>query len=1229
MIRLFAGLVLLAGLVAVSAVEPIVTIDGAEAHATRVLAKFKPAADVGQATAAANMKVSRRFSTIPGLAVIDLKEQPGVKAALAQNANPDAALKESIRQLMATGQFAYVEPDFVNHIDLQPTDRAFLNGSLWGLLNNGQQGGVAGADVNVIRAWDITTGDTNLVVAVLDTGINYSHLDLAAQMWRNPDEIPGNGVDDDRNGYIDDVFGINAVADNGDPRDDHGHGSHCAGTIGAAANDGNDHVGVIWKVKLMALKCFNAQGSGFTSDEVQCINYAIQKGVRLSSNSWGGRNRAQALFDAIDAARQQGHLFIAAAGNAATDNDLVPHYPSSFDLDNIISVAALDRSDLLADFSNYGLTSVDVGAPGVDIFSCWVGTDTSYNTISGTSMATPHVSGAAALLFSADPASDYTRVRDRILQRGLPIPALTGKTTTGSRLDILNSMSGRVDGILELSLQPPSGAYFLAGVQTNVIVRVTDDFNVNDAVVVGQFNGATVTFRNNGVAPDANPNDGRYTATVAMPTLAGNYTWSISASAPGKSPAQLSATYEILLAPPNDNFQNASKIPAQGGVREGDNRLATIEPNEPRHGGASNDRSLWWSWSTTVATPVIVDTAGTSFDDDAVLAVYTGETLTQLTEVGSAFAVANGPNGTRAPFLKFTTTPSVTYRIVVAQTATGTNSPGNVVLRVEPNGDLDTTSPTLRVTNYLSGTTIRSRTNTVTLAGTAEDPQPNVSGVASVQIKSERDNLFTTALGTTNWRSQPIQLANGLNRIYIRAFDRADNESQTTMFTLTYVPQELSNDHFGYAAELAGASGVARGTNTSATLEFNEPQHGGNEGGRSLWWLYKPTQSGQLSLSTEGSNFDTLMGLYVVTNSTDFSFSGIQSLAESDDSRDGKFSEISSAVEAGKTYYIAVDGFGGESGVITLQYRFEVDPIFPFTVTVVPAGSGTVFPASQSYLANTAIGLRSTPAPYMQLASYEIKTNGVLFVNTTDPTYTFLLTAPTTVLATFTNRAFKADFEEGGLGELNFLNPGNHWTVGPASVTNGVAVRSSLVARIQPNLPDSTVARLIVKTNLLSGTGSFEFTVNSEPTYDKLEFFVNERLVRAWSGQVPWEIFSFDVPAQASGALTSLEWRYTKDIAFSVENEFVGIDNIDLPDFAPPAPTTNPALQVTMTATEIRITATGPAGRDFRLDSTTEIPATGQPVWTPGVDQNSGPSGTTTFTVTRPSQNRYYRVTVL
>ncbi|CAD5963917.1 Thermitase [Planktothrix agardhii] len=273
---------------------------------------------------------------------------------------------------------------------------------------------------------------------MIDTGVDYNHPDLSANIWTNPGEIAGDGIDNDSNGYIDDVRGWDFAYNDNNPMDVHGHGTHVAGTIAGKGNNGVGVTGVAWNAKIMPLKFLNDSGWGYTSDAISAINYATAKGVKLTNNSWGGDGYTQALYDAINTAGQQGALFIAAAGNSSQNTDTTPAYPASYDLANIISVASTTRTDGLSWFSNYGATTVDLGAPGSDIYSAWP--NSTYNTISGTSMASPHVTGAAALLWSQNPTWTAQQVKNRLMSTGDSISALNGKTVSGKRLNIYNAL---------------------------------------------------------------------------------------------------------------------------------------------------------------------------------------------------------------------------------------------------------------------------------------------------------------------------------------------------------------------------------------------------------------------------------------------------------------------------------------------------------------------------------------------------------------------------------------------------------------------------------------------------------------------------------------------------------------------------------------------------------------------------------------------------------------------
>ena len=345
--------------------------------------------------------------------------------------------KEAIKRLQNHAAIEYVEPDYRVSIASVPNDPDFS--SLWGLHNEGQTGGVADADIDAVEAWSISTGSREVVVGVIDTGVDYSHEDLADNAWINPGEIPGDGIDNDGNGYIDDVHGINAITDSGDPMDDQGHGTHVSGTIGASGNNGTGVVGVNHEVSIAGCKFLSADGTGSTSDAIKCIDYMVDLknqgvNVRVLNNSWGGGGFSQALADAITASEQADILFVAAAGNDAVDNDQNPHYPSNYEHDSVLSVASTDNRDNMSSFSQWGLTSVDLGAPGSAILSTVPGNG--YASYSGTSMATPHVAGAAALVLSINPDLSALELKELLMNSGDQNEALQGKTVSGNRLNV-------------------------------------------------------------------------------------------------------------------------------------------------------------------------------------------------------------------------------------------------------------------------------------------------------------------------------------------------------------------------------------------------------------------------------------------------------------------------------------------------------------------------------------------------------------------------------------------------------------------------------------------------------------------------------------------------------------------------------------------------------------------------------------------------------------------------
>jgi len=412
----------------VSAAEEIAL---AEARHDRpeLLVKFKngvSAETIDAITSRLNDRVEDRIENDPGLEAIDDLD--------------NADVGELVKTYSALPEVEYAEPNYEISLDassyalVRPTDPRFED--QWALLNSGQRGGKEGADISAMRAWAVTTGSDKVVVAVLDSGVDYTHEDLAPNMWTRPANLAP--YHDDELGTIDDENGFNALDANSDPMDENGHGTHCAGIIGAEGSNDIGISGVNWKVRIMPLKFMNAGGFGTTKDAIEAINYVIDRkkagvNVRIISASWGSTQRSRALEDMIRKAYENDILFVAASGNSSTNNDRNPHFPSSYNVPNVVSVAALDRNDQLASFSNYGVKSVAIAAPGVDILSTWLGNQ--YEEKSGTSMATPVVSGVAALIVAQHPHISVDELRKRLLESVDPIPALKGKVATGGRID--------------------------------------------------------------------------------------------------------------------------------------------------------------------------------------------------------------------------------------------------------------------------------------------------------------------------------------------------------------------------------------------------------------------------------------------------------------------------------------------------------------------------------------------------------------------------------------------------------------------------------------------------------------------------------------------------------------------------------------------------------------------------------------------------------------------------
>jgi subtilisin family serine protease len=401
-----------------------------EIGSSEVLVRFRPGTSLERIKALAlknNDRFEDEYETVKGL--VALEDEDGLDA------------EEVAEEYRSLPNVEYAEPVFEIHTEHSaPGKHKHANdvrfGEQWSLENTGQNGGKPSADISVLQAWAKTTGSRKVVVAVLDSGVNYLHSDLANNIWVRPAGM--SPYLDDELGEFNDLHGFNATDRLRDPMDDNGHGTHCAGIIGAEGDNNYGIAGINWNVEIMPLKFLNANGSGTTKDAIEAINYVIERkragvNVRIISASWGSYQKSNALRDVIKRAGDEGILFVAAAGNSGDDSDQRPHFPAGYDLPNMVSVAALNRNDELAGFSNYGAKSVHIAAPGSEILSTWLNEE--FYVASGTSMATPEVAGVAALILSVNPKMSVKNLRDKLFDSVDKLDSLKGKVMTGGRIN--------------------------------------------------------------------------------------------------------------------------------------------------------------------------------------------------------------------------------------------------------------------------------------------------------------------------------------------------------------------------------------------------------------------------------------------------------------------------------------------------------------------------------------------------------------------------------------------------------------------------------------------------------------------------------------------------------------------------------------------------------------------------------------------------------------------------
>jgi subtilisin family serine protease len=461
---------------------------------------------------------------------------------------PGMTAEEASRKFRGMAEVASVEPNYLVHTDAVPNDAAWSR--QWSMPKIGAPG-----------AWNTVTGSNTVVVGVLDTGVNYLHDDLRANLWTNPGEVPGNRIDDDRDGYIDDVYGVNTISRSGDPMDTQGHGTHVAGIIGAVGNNGMGVAGVSWNVKILAMKFIGSDNTGSTADAIAAYDYAMMlksRGVniRVMNNSWSGTNYSQALSDAITAAGNIGILSVAAAGNGNASHigqniDVYPEYPAAYAVPAMLAVTAADMYDNAPIFANYG-TRVGLAAPGYDIYSTYAGGNNAYALESGTSMATPHVAGAAALLWSLNSTFSVATVKSLILNNVDKLSQWTGRVASGGRLNVARAVASAAGSPIltpdppPVTPTPPPATTRLTGV--GLTIAPMSPQRVNTDITLSAQSNTTAEYRFVAarfsswwgvISEELRPYATAATCTW-RPTAAGSYQITVYARTPGST-----TSYEV------------------------------------------------------------------------------------------------------------------------------------------------------------------------------------------------------------------------------------------------------------------------------------------------------------------------------------------------------------------------------------------------------------------------------------------------------------------------------------------------------------------------------------------------------------------------------------------------------------------------------------------------------------------------------------------------------------
>ncbi|KGJ91586.1 Ig-like domain-containing protein [Thalassotalea sp. ND16A] len=671
---------------------------------------------------------------------------------------PETYSSEMMAVLRSDFRVEYAEPNYLYSTQLIPNDPFFPQ--LWGLHNTGQTGGQTDADIDVPAAWDVSTSNLPVLLAVIDTGVDYTHEDLAANIWTNPGEIAGDGLDNDNNGYIDDIHGINAISGSGDPFDDNGHGTHVAGTIAAIRGNGIGVAGVGQNIKIIACKFLSSTGGGTLADAIECIRYVNDlkhsrgQDILISNHSWGGGGFSQAIVDALaglDSPGMASILHVAAAGNANSDNELIPFFPASYELSNVLAVAATDHNDLYAIFSNFGSVSVDVAAPGGNILStvptgtCQHCVLTGYKALNGTSMASPHVAGTASLVWGNEPTLTADDIKQRLLSTVEPLAVSTKGTLTNGRINAMQALNSATPPDVTpptVSLTNPNQNAIIAGTIT-VSATAVDDVAVAaveffiDGLLVGQLLSTAPASLFTGSWDTTSVLNGTHNLTAQAVDAAGNVGTSLS----------VSITVQNTAPPVSDPIATTFSDRLQGNAIN--NHNLTID--------AAGIVDVNLSWDDDRADPLL-----TVFDpNNNVVAIQGGLQPIQISFTATiagvyVFEIQNQNNMRKAD-----------YVLQITHTAGSAPPP-----------DTDITAPDVSLLSPAEGSKV---SGSITNSATASD---NV-GVTQVQFFVDGVLLGTdtTAPYSASWNTTSV--TDGAHTLTARAFDAAGNTGFATAVNVT------------------------------------------------------------------------------------------------------------------------------------------------------------------------------------------------------------------------------------------------------------------------------------------------------------------------------------------------------------------------------------------------------------------------------------------------------------